>query len=59
MNHVKKFRSKLAASFSVIDDHAKDGGTGKSDYCVVFTMTLGAIELKQTLIRSVFQVIQL
>ena len=29
-----------------IDNHTKDGGAGRSDFCVVFTMNLCALELK-------------
>ena len=41
----------------LIDDHAKDGRPGKSDFCVAFTMCLCILESKQTLISSLFQVI--
>ena len=37
-----------------IGDYAKDGGPGRSDFCVVFTMSLCALELKQTLRSLLF-----
>ena len=42
-----------------IDDYSKDGGPGGSDGCVVFTITLCALELKQTVISLLFQVVRL
>ena len=33
-------------NFDHIDNYAKDGGPGRSDFCVVFTMNLYALELK-------------
>ena len=41
-----------------IDDYAKDGGPGRSDFCVVFTMSLCKLELIQMLIILLFQVIR-
>ena len=42
-----------------IDDYAKDGGPEKSDFYVVFTMSLCALGLKQLLISVLFQIIRL
>ena len=42
-----------------IDDYAKDGGQGRSDFCAVFTMSLCALELKRMLISLLFQIIRL
>ena len=42
---------------SKVDDYAEDGDQGRSDFCVVFTISLCALELKQTLISLVFQII--
>ena len=39
-----------------IDDYAKMADQGRSDVCVVFTMSLCALELKQTVISLLFQV---
>ena len=36
-----------------------DGGSVRSVFCAVFTMSLCALELKQTLISLLFQVIHL
>ena len=36
-----------------MDDYAKDGGPGRSDFYVVFTMSLCALELKQLLALGV------
>ena len=43
----------------LIDNYAKDGGPGESDFCVAFTMSLCALELKRTLISLLFQIIRL
>ena len=42
----------------LIDDYAKDVDQGRSDFCVLFTMNLCTLELKQTLIGLLFQVIR-
>ena len=39
-----------------LDLYAKDGGPGRYDLCVVFTMTLCALDFKQALISLLFQV---
>ena len=53
---VRKFEG-LASS--KIDNYAKDGGPGEADFYVVFTMSLCALELNQTLISLLFQIIRL
>ena len=50
---------EIRGSQSPIDDYAKDGDQGRSEFCVVFTMSLCAFELKQTLISLLFQAIRL
>ena len=42
-----------------IDNYAEDGGPGKSDFYVVFTMSLCAFAIKQTLIALLFEVARL
>ena len=42
-----------------IDNYTKDGGPGKSDFYVVFAMSLSAFEIKQTLIILLFEVARL
>ena len=58
------FRKDLCSTsnyklFMTIDDYAKDGGPGKVCFYVVFTMSLCALELRQSLISLLFQVIGL
>ena len=36
------------------DDHTKDGRPGRSDFCIVFTMSLSVLELKQLLLSLIF-----
>ena len=49
----------MLVSDGVIDDYAKNGGPGGSDFCVVFTMILCALRLKQLLISLLFQIMRL
>ena len=42
-----------------IDDYAENGGPVRSDFYVVFTMSLCALGLKQLLISLLFQIIRL
>ena len=45
------------ANKKTIDDHAKDGGPRKVRLLCSFTMSLCALELKQTLLSLLFPVI--
>ena len=42
-----------------MDDYAEDSGPARYDFCVVFTMSLCALELEQTLISLPFETIGL
>ena len=48
---VEKFRKIVR---DTIDDYAKDGGSERSDFYVVLTMSLCVLESKQTLISLLF-----
>ena len=42
----------------IIDNSTKDGGPGLPNFCVAITMNLCVLELKQALIRLLFEDIQ-
>ena len=61
-NDLEAFNFQICVTLSTgkeIDDYAKDGGPGVSDFYVVFTMSLCALGLKQLLISLIFQIIRL
>ena len=42
----------------ITDDYAKFDGPSRYDFCVVYTMSLFALELKQTSLNLQFDVLQ-
>ena len=52
---VQKCRPRISEQTIML----KMADQGRSDFCVVFTMSLCALELKRTLISLLFQIIRL